>query len=275
MPQIAPPIQTTEDLGSLVSPVLQSAKRAVEAKAAREILAGLGIGEGASSDVSLTSSLGQAVGAFAKGMTDLSQAQQMLLQQTLQNLQQPGKTGSDLGSVLSAMLILQMIERMGEKKEQKTDDATVKILDKFLDHLQSELEEERQRGPSTIDRHVHQIAESLVTQRILEQNDPLSYARRLKELRELLADLGGGESNRITPEYLQLKEIEERRHARELEHLEKVRQHESSRQIWQEAVPKALEGLARVLSGFGLVPVPQGTSVPEELVREEAAQLGQ
>ena len=274
MPQIAPPVQTTEDLGSLVSPVLQSAKRAVEAKAAREILAGLGIGEGASSDVSLTNSLGQAVGAFAKGMTDLSQAQQMLLQQTLQNLQ-PGKTGNDLGSVLSAMLILQMVDRMGERKEPKTDDATVKILDKFLDHLQSELAEERQRGPSTIDRHVHQIAESLITQRIVEQNDPVSYARRLKELRELLADLGGGESNRITPEHLQLKEIEERQRARELDHLEKVRQYQSSRDIWQEAVPKALEGLARVLSGFGLVPVPQGASVSQEMVREEAARLGQ
>jgi len=281
MPLIQPPVQTgsADELATATAPLLREARQVLNARAVSEILSGLGVGRPQeSSALSFTAGLGEAMGALAKGFTDMSTAQQTVMKSVLEQVSS-GKAGGD-GSILSVMLMLWLMERM-DKQGTPKEDTTAKLLERFLDHLE---EEAQGKGPSPIDQQMHNLTTQIVASHIAKATDPLSSLKDLAQLKETMREvLGVSDSSpkELSEHALRLRAIEKEETALRYEHMDKVAERQARKEILTQGVPQWInmggQVLARVMQGFGLTPmqVPQGGGLSAEtmaaMAEEEAA----
>ena len=259
MPLIQPPVQTgtAEELSQATAPLIREARQVLNARAVAEILSGLGVGKPQeSSALSFTEGLGSAMGALAKGFADMSSAQQTVMKSILEQATS-GKGGE--GSVLSVMLMLWLMERMDKREEPKRDETTNRLLEKFIEHLE---EEAQGRGPSPVERQMQSLTNELVAQHVAKAADPLASLKELAQLKETMREvLGVTDSPKDLSEHaLRLRAIEKEENALRYEHLDKVAELETRKELLTRGVPQWIsmggQVLANVLQGFGLTPMP-------------------
>jgi hypothetical protein len=279
MPLIQPPVQTgtAEELATATAPLIREARQVLNARAVAEILSGLGVGKPQeSSALSFTAGLGEAMGAFAKGFSDMSQAQQTLMKNVLEQVATGGKGGSE--SVLSVMLMLYLMEKMDRSKEPPKDETTNRLLEKFIAHLE---EEASNRGPSPIDQQMHAFTQQLLAKHIAEASDPWNGLKKLAEAKKTVAEvLGVGERvDEVNEHALRRLAIEKQAEAKRLEFEDRAAERVERRRIYTEAVPRWFEvgagALVRSLAAFGLTPVAGGLSPETQAaMAEEEAMAG-